>query len=99
MRIHDAYTKLERTGGATNVAKGTSTTGAAGAGKGAGASSTSGTSVSQGVEVAVSSRARELAAASEASVARVSALRERIARGDFAIDANAIAAKLVGGDE
>lgn len=99
MRIHDAYTKLDRTVGGTNVTKGAGTTGAAGAGKSSGTASTGGTSVSQGVEVAVSSRARELASASDASAVRVSVLRDRIARGEFTIDAKAIAGKLVGADE
>lgn len=96
MRIHDAYTKLDRTGGGAGVTKGRET--AAG---GKGASSTSGSPAvgGQGVEVAVSSRARELASASEASLARVSLLREKIASGRFSIDAHGIAAKLVGSDE
>lgn len=96
MRIHDAYTKLDRTGGGAGVTKGRE---ASAGGKGASSASGSTAVGGQGVEVAVSSRARELASASEASAARVSALRERIARGDFAIDAHAIAAKLVGSDE
>lgn len=98
MRIHDAYTKLDRTIGGTNVAKGAGTTGAAGPGKSSGTAGAGGT-VSQGVEVAVSSRARELASASDASAVRVSVLRDRIARGEFTIDAKAIAGKLVGADE
>ncbi len=96
MRIHDAYTKLDRTGGGTGVTKGRE---ASAGGKGASSTSSSAAAGGQGVEVAVSSRARELASASEASLARVSALREKIASGNFSIDAHGIAAKLVGSDE
>ncbi|MBS2012277.1 MAG: flagellar biosynthesis anti-sigma factor FlgM [Deltaproteobacteria bacterium] len=98
MRIHDAYTKLDRTAGGPGVTKGREATGAGKSPASAGGASHATGAKAEGVEVAVSSRARELAAAADVSAARVSALRERIAAGSFSIDAHGIAAKLVGSD-
>ena len=99
MRIQDAYTKLDRaalTGGPAKAREvGAGSQPKAGGAGNAGATGAAGT----GVDVKMSSRARELAEASEASSAKVSALREKIQNGTFNIDAHAIAAKLVGSDE
>jgi flagellar biosynthesis anti-sigma factor FlgM len=96
MRIRDAYTKLDpqirpEAAGASKGrdAAGRPTSGAAEPRAGASVATT----------VTVSARARELSATADQSVARIDALRDRIQRGAFVVDAQAIAARLVGGDE
>lgn len=96
MRIRDAYTKLDpqiRSEGA-GIAKGRD----ASAGKTGGAAETR-AGASASTTVNVSARARELSATADQSAARIDALRERVQRGTLGIDAQGIAARLVGGDE
>jgi flagellar biosynthesis anti-sigma factor FlgM len=94
MRISDAYTKLDRP---------TRTDGPANAGevgtraKESGRSATgSGAAVS--TSVTLSARAQELASMADPSAARVSALRDKMSRGELRVDAQAIASKLIGED-
>ena len=93
MRIHDAYTKLDRPTAADGAAapKGDAATRAKDAAR-------SGASTSVNTSVTLSARARELSAASATSTAKVAALREQLQRGELKVDAHAIAAKLVGVD-
>lgn len=92
MRIHNAYTLLDRP---TRTDATTGTPDAKGRANGAGGTARPG---EVSTSVALSPRARELSAQSDPSAARVSALREQIQRGELRIDANAIAAKLIGDD-
>lgn len=93
MRIHDAYTKLDR----PIAADGPAAAGDAGTRAAKDASrSAAGTPVS--TSVTLSSRARELSASASQSTAKVTALREKLQRGELEVDADAIAAKLVGVD-
>jgi flagellar biosynthesis anti-sigma factor FlgM len=93
MRIHDAYTKLD---GATRIngAASKGDTAASRGAKDAGASSSSSASMS----VTLSAKARELSGLADPSSARIAALRDQVKRGEFKIDADAIAKKLVGDD-
>ena len=94
MRIHDAYTKLDR-------ATRTDGPGAAGKpGTGAGRTEDAGAqgATAPATSVSVSARAHELAKAATPSAGRVAELRDQIKRGDFKVDAQAIAKKLIGDD-
>jgi flagellar biosynthesis anti-sigma factor FlgM len=93
MRIHDAYTKLDRPTAADGPA---AAAGEAGTRAKDAARSAAGTQVS--TSVTLSARARELSAAASPSTAKVAALREQLQRGELKVDAHAIAAKLVGVD-
>jgi anti-sigma28 factor (negative regulator of flagellin synthesis) len=85
MRIHDAYTKLDRLDrGAVRHP-----------GVGATKSDTRTSDASVASTVKISAEAVSLSAPS----ARVSELKDRVQRGAFAIDASAIAAKLTGQGE
>lgn len=87
MRIHDAYTRLDRTALRSERAVDSPR---------ASRSAPSG----DGVRIAVSAEARVLAERADLGAnARVAALREQIASGGYHVDAGAIAARLVGGDE
>jgi flagellar biosynthesis anti-sigma factor FlgM len=92
MRIHDAYTKLDR----PTAADGAAPAGDAAARAKDAARSSASTSVN--TSVTLSPRARELSAAAGTSSAKVAALREQLQRGELKVDAHAIAAKLVGVD-
>jgi flagellar biosynthesis anti-sigma factor FlgM len=93
MRIHDAYTKLDR----PTAADGAAPTGDA-ATRAKDAARSAGTSTSVNTSVSLSPRARELSAASATSTAKVAALRDKLQRGELQVDAHAIAGKLVGVD-
>jgi|GEM_PF-2942690 len=94
MRIHDAYTKLN---GPTRT---DATAGARGAAAGAKeAASRAAVPGEVSTSVTLSARAQELSAQTDpARSARVTALREQVQNGTFKIDAQSIAAKLVGDD-
>lgn len=94
MRIHDAYTKLDPQirSQEAGVTKGRDASGRAPAGA---AESRPGVSVATTVNV--SARARELSATADQSATRIEALRDRMQRGALVIDAQGIAARLVGG--
>ncbi|MBX3186772.1 MAG: flagellar biosynthesis anti-sigma factor FlgM [Labilithrix sp.] len=90
MRIHDAYTKLDRAaiaaraGNAKAADKGVTDAGGAGSAEGA-------------TRVNVSARARDLSAEASSRSAKVEALQARMKRGDLRVDADAIAARLLEG--
>ncbi len=98
MRIHDAYTRLDRTGVRTDKADGT--------GKAVGkkeaplpAPTVTG-GKGEATTVALSSRAVALASAADVSQnPRVAALRDQVRSGTLAVDAGKIASALLGGDE
>ena len=92
MRIHDAYTKLDR----PTAADGPAAAGGPATRAKDAARSAAGTPVS--TSVTLSARAQELSAAASQSNAKVTALREQLQRGELKVDAHAIAAKLVGVD-
>lgn len=84
MRIHDAYTKLDRAhrvGDAPKAAVGSATTSESAAGA---------------THVKVSLRARDLSALASPRAAKVDALRAQLERGELHVDASAITAKLLG---
>ena len=93
MRIHDAYTKQDRTARAEGPAASREAgprpkeTGARGVGAAGGSVATN---------VTVSARAKELAASAEPAGARIDALRAQIRAGTFKVDAHSIARSLVG---
>jgi len=93
MRIHDAYTKLDRLDRTTGPGQAGSVSG--GAAKGAGAAPAPG---AVSTSVSLSARAQELSSLAEPASAKVQALRARIQAGTFQVDARAIAQKLVGDD-
>lgn len=93
MRIHDAYTKLN---GPTRTDATAGARDAAARAKDAGRAATP-DDVS--TSVTLSARAQELSAKTDpARSARVSALRDQVHNGTFRIDAQSIAAKLMGDD-
>ena len=93
MRIHDAYTKLNAP---TRTDAMSSTRDAAARAKDAGRAATPG---DVSTSVTLSARAQELSAKTDpARSARVSALRDQVQNGSFRVDAQSIAAKLVGDD-
>ncbi len=93
MRIHDAYTKLN---GPTRTDATAGTPNAAGRAKDAGRAAPTGDA---STKVVLSARAQELSTRMDpARSARVTALREQVQNGTFKIDAQSIAAKLMGDD-
>lgn len=93
MRIHDAYTKLN---GPTRTDATAAPRDAAARAKDAGRAPAPG---QVSTSVVLSARAQELSAQTDpARSARVSALRDQIQAGTFKIDAQSIAAKLIGDD-
>lgn len=95
MRIHDAYTKLDRPtradGPANADALGTRA-------KDAGRTAPGNNTTSASTNVTFSARAQELSSMADPSAAKVSALREQLKNGSFRVDAHAIASKLIGDD-
>jgi len=98
MRIHDAYTKLDRPRDAAGTAAGRGPEAAGQGAAGRAASDVAPPAAGDATRVSVSSRAQELASAHGPASAKVAALREKIADGTFRIDAGAIAARLIGDD-
>jgi len=93
MRIHDAYTKQDRTARAEGAAPGRETGLRP---KETGARGVVATGGSVATNVTVSARAKELAANAEPGGARIDALRAQIRAGTFRVDAQSIARHLVG---
>jgi len=95
MRIHDAYTKLDR----PTRADGPVNAGGIGArAKDAGRAVPGNSTTSASTNVTFSARAQELSSMADPSAAKVSALREQLKNGTFRVDAHAIASKLLGDD-
>jgi anti-sigma28 factor (negative regulator of flagellin synthesis) len=94
MRIHDVYTKQDRTVRTEGTSPNVSGRPAEGA---AGSVGSPGGSVA--TNVIVSARAKELAASAKPAGARIDALRAQVRDGTFKVDAQSIARHLVGGDE
>ena len=93
MRIHDAYTKLN---GPTRTDAMAGTRDAAARAKDAGRAGPAG---DVSTSVTLSARAQELEAKTDPTrSARVSALRDQVQNGTFRIDAQSIAATLMGDD-